>query len=158
MAKRSLNVTSKSDVDPNFTDQIVTLRTQADAEQKARIKGNQTAWMVPKKGEWSGDLFDREGMAKAFQRDKANADFVAATSDPEAPGMTGDMIVTTLMIDYLACMGRAFCARHTMRRPRAMAHAMGRKKGHGSNRGTLTQAALEYIRGTIQQMKGSTAT
>ena len=157
MASRSIPATAKADVDPNFTAQIVALRTQADAEQKARIKGNQVAWMVPDKGEWSGDLFDREGMARAFQRDKANEDFVAATSDPLKPGVTGDMIVTTLMIDYLACMGRAYHARHTMRRPRAMAHAMGRKKGHGDNNGTLTQTALEYVRSTIQQMKGSTA-
>ena len=87
MAK-SRNATPKADIDPNFEDQIRTLRDQAKAEHDARIKGNQTAWMVPKEGEWDGDLFDREGMAKAFQRDKANEDFTSATSDPLAPGVT----------------------------------------------------------------------
>lgn len=154
MAK-SRNATPKADIDPNFENQIRTLRDQAAAEHDARIKGNQTAWMVPKLGEWDGDLFDREGMAKAFQRDKANEDFTSATSDPLDPGVTGDMVVTTLMIDYLCCMARAYCFRHTMRRPRAMAHVAGRKRGHGDNNGTLVQTTLEYIRNIIQQTKGS---
>jgi hypothetical protein len=152
MAKK-VNAKAKADIDPNFRKQIVALRTQAAAEKEARLAGQQTAWMVPDKGEWNGDLFDREGMAKAFQRDKANEHFVEATKEGESPGVTGDLITTTLQIDYLAVMGRAFCTRHTSRRPRAMAHAMGRKGGHGNNNGTLTQAVLDYIRLTIQQSK-----
>ena len=64
------------------------------------------------------------------------------------------MVVTTTQIDYLAIMERAFRARHTMSRPRAMLHAMGRKAGHGSNTGPLVRGVLEHVRGLVKQSKG----
>ena len=109
-------------------------------------------------GSWLGDLFDIEGMSDPFNRDEANEMFVEATKDGENSGVTGDLGSTTLQVDYLACMERAFRSRHTMRRPRTMAHMTGRRKGHGNERGVLTQMNLEFVRNMIKQSRSEGGT
>ena len=142
---------SKAEVDPNFEGQIRRLRDRAKEEGQARENNTQTQWLMPEKKDWDGDLFPIEGLSEPFIRDEANDKFEEATKDADSSGVVGDLIVTTLQVDYLACMERAFRCRHTMRRPRAMAHMTGRRKGHGEEKGTLTQAHLEYIRNLIKR-------
>jgi hypothetical protein len=148
---------SKAEVDPNFEEQIRRIRDRAKEEGEARENNEQTQWLMPNKQpggvdiEWSGDLFDCEDLSTPFLRDGANDKFEEATKDAEDSGVTGDLIITTLQVDYLACMERAFRCRHTMRRPRAMAHMTGRRKGHGDEKGTLTQVNLEYIRNLLKR-------
>lgn len=155
MAAKEVNAEAKAkDVDPVFNKQVVKLRDQAGEEHKARVATKQTAWMTPELEGWSGDLFDCEGMSKPFDRTKANEMYEDAHKDPTAPGVAADSIVTTLQVDYLAIMERAYRARHTSRRPRMIIHAMGRKRGHGDEAGTLTQSALEFIHNTIKQGQG----
>ena len=141
-----------SETDPVFEDQIKEIRAKAKAEGEALPNTGQSAWMIPKLFDWAGDMFDIEGMAEAFKRDKANEQFKEATTDPNSPGVTGDLVVTTLQVSYLQAMERAFRCRHTQRRPRAVLHAMARKRGHGNNEGTLTQT-LEYVRRLMQESK-----
>lgn len=143
------SATSKVQVDPNFEGQIRQLRQRAKEESEALRNGGQTQWLMPDSDQWAGDLFDIEALSEPFVREQANDQFEEATKDPTDSGVVGDLITTTLQVDYLACMERAFRARHTMRRPRTFAHAASRKRGHGDERGTLTQANLEYIRNTI---------
>lgn len=145
--------TSKADVDPNFETQVKELQTQNAAIAPAALLGQQTQWLMPKHADWTGDLFDWDNMGKPFNRDASNKAFRDAISDAKSPGTTGDMAVTTTQIDILAIMERSFRARHTMSRPRAFAHAMGRRKGHGNDKGPLVQCQLEYIRGLVKESR-----
>lgn len=149
----SVTPAANAAVDPNLEIQLKSLETQANAEQQAVLQGNQAQWMMPVLVNWSGDLFDFTGMHSPFNRDQSNNWFVDAISDPDNPGTTGDLVLTTLQVDWMACAERAFRARHTMRRPRAVAHAMGRKAGHGDDKGPLVQCVLEYLRGLATESK-----
>lgn len=152
MAKKINESSKASETDPVFEDQIKELRAKAKAEGEALPNTGQSAWLIPKLFDWDGDLFNIEGIAEAFKRDKANEQFKEATTDVNSPGVTGDLVVTTLQISYLQVMERAFRCRHTQRRTRAVMQAMARKRGHGNNQGTLTQT-LEYIRNLMQESK-----
>ncbi len=153
MASNPINQSAKADVDENFEKQIKQLQKLADEEYTARTTGDRQKWMRP--DEWEGDLFDIEGISESFARDSANDDFEDAVKDAEDSGVVGDLIACTLRVDYMAAMERAFRSRHTMRRPRAFAHMTGRKKGHGNDRGVLTQTTLEFVRNTIKQSQAT---
>lgn len=144
--------TSKADVDPNFDAQMENLRRLAAAAAPALQTGGQVQWMRPQ--DWSGDVFDYEDLHTPFQRDTANEQFVAAVADAQAPGTVGDLVSTTLMIDCLATMERAFKNRHTMGRCRRLAHAAGRLAGQGSDQGVFVQSYLEYMRRLVRRAKG----
>jgi len=146
---------SKAEIDSNFEGQIKKLRERAKDEADAKLGGDNAQWNIPELGDWDGDLFAVEEISDAFKREEANEKFEEATKDSSSPGVAGDLGVTTLQVDYLACMDRAFRARHTMRRPRTMAHMTGRRKGHGNERGTLTQTALEFARNLLKQAQAS---
>lgn len=141
---------SKADVDPNFEKRIRDVKNHAAAEAESQDTGQQTKWFRPQG--WDGNVFDTEGMATAYSREAANQSFLEAVKDPENPGTTGDVVATLTMISTLAGMERAARLRH-MRRPRAIAHMLGRKAGHGDDRGPLVQCNLEYVRGTLKQGK-----
>ena len=143
--------TKKSDIDPNFQDQVNQRKQDAAQEGEKRRRSQQVQVMMPKLGDWVGDLFDWDGVSKAFNRDQANDDFVKATSDARNPGVTGDLVATTLQVDYLSVMERAFRARHTMSFPRAIAQQSARKEAHGEDRGAFSQSALEFVRGVLKQ-------
>lgn len=142
---------SKADLDPNFEKRFRDLKTHAAAAAVAGGTGGQVLWFRP--AGWNGDPADIEGLSVPFSREKANEAAVAAVKDVSAPGTTADTAVTTLMIDTLACMERAFRVRHTLRRPRAMAQAIGRQRGHGSDTGPLVQCGIEFARGIVNQGK-----
>lgn len=144
----------KADIDPNFQKQVRKRKTDAQQEGQKRKQNEQVQVMMPELGDWSGDLFDWEGISKAFERKKANADYVKATSDAQNPGVTGDLVSTTTQIDYLAIMERAFRARHSSSFPRVVAHQIGRKAGHGGSQGVFNRGALEYVNGLIRQSGG----
>lgn len=157
MAK--INAQSKVNIDPVFEDQVRNLQQKAAAEAAARLAGGQVPWMTPKLGEgeddYDGDLFDFEGMAQPFNREGPNQQAVEAMT-AENPGVSGDFILASIQVDYLACMERAYRMRHTMRRPRALAHTTARKRGHGHERGPLVQSVLEYARGVEKHAKSAT--
>lgn len=138
-------------MDPNYEKQLRKRRTDAEEEYAARQTGGQARWDRPVG--WSGDPFDYDGMHAAFNRDKANQDLVDAVKDPASPGTTGDVVACSTMINRLSVAERAFKVRHTMRRCRAVAHMLGRKKGHGSPTGPYTQLGVEYVRALLRQAK-----
>jgi len=144
-------VTPKADVDTEVFEPIIRrLRERAKEEAEARTKNNQTQWLMPEMENWDGNLFNIEGLSDPFKRDKLGEMFDDATKDGDDSGAVGDLQAITLQTDWLACMERAFRARHTMRRPRAMAHMTGRRRGHGNDRGVLTQCVLEYVRNVVK--------
>src|SRR5687768_6232711 len=135
---------SKVDVDPNFEKQLRKLKDDARVQEEALRKGGQVKWMRPLN--WNGNPADYAGIHQALNRDTANSQFVDAVKDARTPGVTGDLIAATLMIDYLGAMERAYKDRVTMTKPRRVAHTAGRKKGHGSDTGPFIQLAVEYLR------------
>ncbi len=149
-----MTVKSRVDVDPVFEQQIKALRLACGRAAAAVLEGAQPRWMAPALLGWSGDLNDADGMALPFDRAVANEQFVSAVSDPTSPGTTADLVAATTMIDYLACMERAYRARHTMPRNRALLHAASRLDGHSQEQGALVVCALEYLRRVIRQSKG----
>ena len=141
---------SKASMDPKFENLLREFMKRSLEEYQKRKMGRQVKWYRPKG--WNGDIFDVEGMSPPFDRSKANGDFVLAVQDPANPGVSGDLVATTTMIDYLACAERAFRQRF-MRRPRAVAHLLGRKKGHGQQQGPFMQNGIEYVRSVLRQAK-----
>ena len=153
----------KSDIDPNFQRQITSQQSQGLAEGKNRVQDVQCQWNMPDltgqdesdAAQWDGNLFDSgyTTLGQPFNRDVANQNYEDATSDPENPGMAGDLVVTTTQIDLMSTMERAFRARHCSRFPRMVAHSLGtRKYGHGSETGTFTQSMLNYVQSLLNQM------
>lgn len=151
-----MTVRSRVDVDPVFEKQINALRQAFQKAAEAVLEGKQPGWMTPEKLGWDGDLSNLVGMALMFDRSTATNQFVEAVSDPTNPGTSADLIAATTMIDWLACMERAFRNRHTMPRNRAMLHAANRMRGHGSENGALVTSGLEYLRRLIASAKGQT--
>lgn len=143
----------KSDIDPNFQDQMNEQQSQAKDEGENRVKQEQTQWNFPKLGDkWKGDLFDWQGMGEPFNRDQANKDYEKATKKPKKPGKTGDIVATTTQIELLATMERAFRARHCARFPRMIAHMTGiRRHGHGGDKGVFTQSFLDYVQTILKK-------
>ena len=138
---------AKVDVDEKLEELLTRWRDLAKEESTARLKGEQFGWMMPEIGDdWEGDLFATNDYGKPFDRADLNDKVMEALKDEDSPGTTGDLMLGTLQIDYLACMQRAFTARHGMRRPRALMQAMARKSGHGNDRGPLIQGILEHMR------------
>jgi hypothetical protein len=142
---------SKSDVDPNFEKQLRQLKEDSKANGDAVQQNEQVGWFRP--DGWNGDVFDYDGMHEPFDRKKANADFVAAISNPDAPGTSGDLIATTTQIDYLACLERAFRVRHAMPVPRLLLHAAGTMKGNGTDKGVFMLCGVEYVRRLVSEAK-----
>lgn len=139
---------SVADIDPEFQKRIDSMRTAAKENGNAIKDADNGVWTIP--GQWKGSLFDVDALSAPFVREKPNQDFVKAIT---SKGTSGDCVASATQVDYTAAMERAFRARHTMRRPRAAAHAAGRLMGHGHTRGPFGQAVLDYLRGVIKQAK-----
>jgi len=143
---------SRANIDPNYSKQVRRLKKQAEEQEHQKRKvGDQVTYYRPEG--WNGDPFDYEGMATPFQRDQANQDMLSAIKDASAPGVTGDVVVTATMINFLSQLERAFRVRQTLRRPRAVALAVGRQRGHGHDLGPFGQLGLEYVSGVLRQAK-----
>ncbi len=143
--------TAKVNMDPNFEKRLRDVQTHAQEEFEARPQGNQVKWFRPEN--YNGDLTDIDNMGDSFTRDQANREAVDAVKDPSAPGVSGDTVAAVTMIETLACMERAFRMRHSLRRIRGTAQAMGRIKGHSDAKGPLIQNGVEYIRQVIAQAR-----
>jgi hypothetical protein len=146
--------TRKSDVDPVFEDQLNTMQDQAQQEyiDHGTNGYDQTQTLMPDPKEWSGDLFDWDNMSKPFSRKKSNDNFIEAIKKVASPGVSGDAVITTTQVEYLAIMERTFRARHTNSFPRVMAHMLGRRRGHGDQEyGLFTKGLLQYVRGIVKQ-------
>ena len=144
---------SKVQMDPNFEQRYRELKDAAKTETEARGKGEQVKWFRP--GKWDGDLADFSAIGSEFGREQANDEGVEALSDPQNPGTVGDVVIAQTMIDTLSAMERAFRTRHTMTRPRAMAHMLARKRGHGQDTGALMNNGVEFVRELLKQARAA---
>lgn len=144
--------TAKADIDPKYEKILRAIKEHAQSEADQRRKGEGVRWFRPT--DFTGGEFDFGAMSAPFSRQKANDDYKKSVQDASAPGVSGDIVATTTMIDCLSVMERAFRQRHTMRRVRATAHMAGRKKGQGNDKGPFVQNYLEYIRSVVKQSKG----
>lgn len=131
------------------------LATQAKRESTERKKNAQVKWMMPPKGDWSGDLFKWQDLYHPFDSEKPNEELVKAISDAKDPGNAGDLVNTNTQIEYLAMMERAFRARHTMSFARGIAHASGRRHGQGGDKGPLKFSIMKYLEDLQKMSAGS---
>lgn len=138
-------------MDPNFEKQLRNLKTHANNQYEARKAGGQIKWYRPLG--WSGNPTDFDGMSEPFIREQINETLVSAISDPKSPGTTGDVIICSIMLNYLSVLERSLRVRHTLRRPRATAHAMSRDRGQGNDSGPFIQLGVEYVRSLLKQSK-----
>jgi hypothetical protein len=141
---------SRAHIDPAFEAILEDIQEQAAAEVSGRSVGDQVLWARP--AAWDGNVYDLSAFSAPFARDASNADYVSAVEDPDNPGVTGDLVVSTIQIDFLATQERAYRNRHTMRRPRAVAHVLARLQGHASPVGPIG-GMLDYVRVLLQRAK-----
>lgn len=142
--------TSKVDVDPVFERMMEMLRDTAEKTANAISEGTAPSWHMPK--DWPGNLDDWEAITKAFDRSKLNELTAKAQSDASSPGVTGDLIMGTLQIDYLAAAARAFHARYASK-PRRLALTTARLKGQGQQEGVFKGSILQFIRALAVRSK-----
>lgn len=142
--------TSKVDIDPVFERMLEMLRDAAEKNANAVAEGTAPVWHVPTS--WPGNLDDWEAMTKAFDRSKLNELTAKAQSDAASPGVTGDLIMGTLQIDYLAAAARAFHARYASK-PRRLALTTARLKGQGQQEGVYKGSILQFVRALAVRSK-----
>lgn len=145
--------TTQSDIDPVLDKLVRGLQEKQQAIAEAMLQGKAAPWLMPPLRGWSGDLFAWDHISSAFDSAAANEMFVKAIRDVTNPGTVADIIINTTQAEWMSIAERAFRNCYTMRRPRMMAHALGRIEGHGSQQGTLVQTALEYLRNLIRSGK-----
>lgn len=143
--------TAKVNMDPKFQDRLQEMKQHSKKEKDKRKTGDQVPWYRPK--DWDGDLFKWQEFEEPFKREQANNEGVDAIKTPESPGVTGDLVAAVTMIEMLSIMERAFRVRHTMRRPRAVAHMLSRKKTHGEAKGVFVRNGTEYINQVMKQAR-----
>lgn len=145
---------SKVNMDETFEFRIRELKAAAKSAAENGVLGQPAGWMRPEG--MTGGLFDYDALAEPFSRDDVNQAYLNAVKDQNDPGVVGDVVAATTMLETLAAMQQSFVVRHTYRRPRATAHMLGRKRGHGSDAGPLAINYLEYVRTILAQAKQGT--
>lgn len=135
---------SVSEVRERFTAQIDALRTNAEVAASSVLGSEQYKWPQP----------DRigGGPAEAFKREEHNEDMRNAIKDAKSSGTLGDLQVTTLQGDYLACQESAYRMRHSSS-IRLAIHAAARRKAHGSESGPLIRGVKGYIENLLRVSK-----
>lgn len=101
---------------------------------------------------WTGDLFDQIGLKKAFSREENAEDVRNAIKDPKKPGTVGDLMVSGLQGDRLACFERAFRLSNSSR-IRLSLHAAARRRGHGHDAGVFKRGEMRYLMQLLGQSK-----
>lgn len=138
--------TTKAQVHGIFTKAVQALQRQArDISEAAKSPSQTRPWQVPPASAWDGDLTAVDQLEKAFDRAEIEENHAEVIGDLESPGTAGDVISLKLQNDYVAAMERAFRARHATP-VRCMAHAAGRRAGHGHSAGIFsdTSGALRF--------------
>lgn len=138
---------SYSEVVSPFSRTIEAHVRHAQKAADAIIEGGAVPIFIPDKDQWGGDLFDYEGMAKAFNRNDVSTIVQRAVASADASGTQGDMIVATMQGDFLASEERAYRERHRSF-VRARIHATGRHLGKASKGGVY----LRGYKGAVDDM------
>ncbi len=125
---------------PVFLDRVGELRDQAaaiaDPPGEEEADHGYRDWQIPG---GSAAPLDIVGMIPAFDRSAINANYRQALGEEDAGatiGTAGDAIALKRQIDYVACLERAYRARHASA-IRCRRHAQGRRAGHGHVQGVF---------------------
>jgi hypothetical protein len=152
-----VQATQKAIIDPNLQQVVQHFANEKQQAYDARIaNGQPIPWFRAPLGEWDGDLQTEGGLKlihKSYNTDEAEAKLILAY-DPGAPGNTGDGVLLSLQIDYMAQAERAFRARTSQSFPRTLAHVAAREKGHGEKTGVFLGQALNYFILLLKQGAG----
>ena len=134
------------DPSPNFSTQVAKLVLDMGLAASAAQSPAQRAWFLPSPNSWDGSPFDLDGISSAFDREDLNNKYVDAIQSAGEPngGKVVDRMTTKIQIDYLACMERAFRARHASSVRCAM-HSAGRRSGQGDPTNGVLTAVRNYL-------------
>lgn len=134
-------------VDLNFQALMDRMQLQsADIASYLQGFAQQRKWMMPPISDddsddgWDGDLSNIEGIAKAFDRTEAGGAYKGTLHG----GTSGTCSAHNMEVAYMSMMERSFRARH--KTPcRSIAHAAGRRRGHGDPGGIHKGQILQFI-------------
>jgi hypothetical protein len=133
--------TTKATITAEFRKRLADLQRYA-ALEAAAVNGGASRWYRPSDFEQSPH--NAAAVGEPYSREELFGQFVDAVKDPNAAGTVGDLSLIQLQGDFLACMERAFRARHHSS-CRSRAHAAGRLRGHGHAYGVFSQGLLRYL-------------
>jgi hypothetical protein len=132
----------KAQIVESFRRRLADLQRYAAGEGDAVNNASPSRWFRPSDFDESPQNVD--AISGPFFRGELYEQFVLSVKDPEAAGTVGDLSLIQLQGDFLACMERAFRARHHSS-CRSRAHAAGRLRGHGHPYGVISQGLLRYV-------------
>lgn len=142
-----MTATPKAKLHDSFTEALTDLASQATDISKGIRGTGQRAWQYPSSLEESPLAIDK--LDTGFDREEINTNYEETIADGASPGTVGDVVALKTQGDYLAVMERAFRARHATP-VRCLAHAAGRRKGHGHAKGIFQGGLVTYIQDAIK--------
>lgn len=131
--------TSKGQIHDVFRDRLADLARACEGQASAARDGSARPWFGP---EGVTDTLDVPGIVEAFDRDEIGLNYGRVIGDAADPGTVGDAISLTIQSDRVACLERAYRARHASV-VRCLALASARRRGHGMPSGPLLGGALQ---------------
>lgn len=146
---------SKGQIDSTFQRLITMLASQAKKQATAAGSSGARVWQIP--DELRTALTDVAAISTGFDRKKLNQLFASLIEDGGSPGTAGDAVGVKIQVDYVGALERAFRARHASPL-RCLAHAAGRREGHGHTAGIFSDAAgvLCFVNEAIKAGRGET--
>ena len=145
-------VTSKADIRTRFLKQVQALQSGAKNLGEAITTPGQPRQFPVDKNGWDGNVLDPAGWKKPFDRKEHNQDVTKAVSDPEKPGVVGDLAVSTVQGDFLAALERSQRLLHATP-VRLTIQAAARKYGHGHAAGLFERGIQAYVTGFLKLSK-----
>jgi hypothetical protein len=106
MADKQVLPTPKSSPGTVFSDRLNELAGHAGAAAKAAAGESPAEWYMP--GNFTKTIFDLDAIHGSFDRTQQEEEFLAAVAHPDNIGTIGDLAMTQLQGDMLACMERRF--------------------------------------------------
>lgn len=129
-----------------FLNVVQDLAAAALAQSEADRTGRPRPWDLPR---GLSDTLDIAGMTTPFNREEIDAAYEGLLADGQASGTMGDVVATKVQGDYVACVERAFRARHATP-VRLAAMASGRRAGHGHPRGVFLGGVVQFVQDAIK--------
>jgi hypothetical protein len=154
MADKQILPTPKSSPGTVFNDRLNELAVHADASAKAAVGTAPAEWYIP--GDFTKTIYDLDAIHNSFDRRQQEEEFVAAVAHPESIGTIGDLAMTQLQGDTLACLERAFRARHHSA-CRSRVQPAARLAGQAAETGVIKFGMIGYINNIDRINKGEKA-
>lgn len=149
MATEDPKAKAVSDIRGRMNKALKTLSTTANAAAKSVTDQEQPTNPNWDKNEWDGNVFDTATIGKPFDRSEHNEDVNKAITNPDAPGVIGDLAISCVQGDFLAAFERAERLLHATPIRRRI-HAAARQYGHGHDAGLFTRGMQTYLAGFVK--------